>query len=57
MAKAFIYRCKVQGNRLNVTFFVKEIYTRYCIEEKIYNNSVQFKNNWQQYQNIFKSLL
>ena len=57
IAKFYIYRCKVQGNKLNISLFIKELYIRYSIEKTIYKNSVKFRNNWGPFMNIFKGLM
>ena len=57
VAKYYIYRSKVQGSVLNSRLFIQELYTRYCVEKEIHNNSVSFRNSWLPYVNIFRSLL
>ena len=57
LAKLYIYRCKVQSQTLNIKNFLGDIYKRYCIEKVTFNNSVTFKNKWEFYLDLFKSLL
>ena len=56
MAKYYIYRCKVKQIEICINVFIKEIYQRYCIEKKLEKCSNNFRNNWESYMNIFKSL-
>ena len=57
LAKFYIYRCKVQSNKLSLPLFTKELYTRYSIEKTIHKNSIRFRNNWGPFVNIFKGLM
>ena len=56
MAKFYIYRSKVQNTILNCKHFIDEVYRRFCIEKIINKNSVEFRNSWGPYLNIFKAL-
>ena len=56
MAKFYIYRCKVNQIDLSFHGFILELYQRYRVEKEIYKKSVDFRNNWGPYLNIFKSL-
>ena len=57
MAKFYIYRSKVQDIQPNINMFTKELYSRYCIDKLLRNNSVEFRNFWGPYLKIFRSLL
>ena len=57
IAKFYIYRCKVQNKSLNINIFIKELYRRYQIEKSISKDSNLFKNNWTQYETLFKGIL
>ena len=57
LAKSFIYKCKVQGRRLNKGCFIREIYNRYSVEKYIARNSTEFINKWRPYEELFKSLM
>ncbi len=57
LAKSFIYKCKVQGRRLNKICFIRELHDRYIVEKYIAGNSTEFKNKWMPYQELFKSLM
>ena len=56
MAKFYIYRCKVNQINLSFSMFISELYHRYRVELEINRNSVDFRNNWGPYMNLFKSL-
>ena len=56
MAKFYIYRCKVKQISLSLNVFISEIYQRYRVEHEINKNSVDFRNSWGPYMNLFKSL-
>ena len=56
MAKFYIYRCKVKQVNLSFNVFISELYQRYRVEYEINNNSVEYRNNWGPYMNLFKSL-
>ena len=53
----YIYRSKVQGTGLNVRVFIKDIFKRYNMEKMITKNSIKFRNNWDPYIDLFKSLI
>ena len=57
MAKLHIYRCKVQGSYPHIKNFIKELYQRYCLEKVIIKDPIKFKNVWEPYDALFKSLL
>ena len=57
LAKFYSYRSKVQDTVLNSKLFIQELYTRYCIEKEIHNDSMIFRNSWLPYVNIFRGLL
>ena len=57
LAKSFIYKCKVQGRRLNKICFIRELHDRYIVEKYIAENSTEFKNKWMPYQGLFKSIM
>ena len=56
-SKLYIYKCKVQGTELNLKIFMKELFNRYCVEKIVRKNSVQFKNDWGPYLDLFKSII
>ena len=56
MAKYFIYRCKVQRTKLNLQYFIKEVYNRYLVEKIIYENAQEFRNSWGPYEQLFQGL-
>ena len=57
IAKYFIYRSKVQNISPNLKNFINTLFKRYEAEKLITHNSQDFKNRWNQYLNLFKSLL
>ena len=57
MAKLYIYRCKVQNSILDLKTFMRELYLRYCQEKIIIKDKTKFKNKWEPYSVLFKSLL
>ena len=57
IAQFYIYRCKVQNKSLNINIFIKKLYRRYQIEKSISKDSNLFKNNWTQYETLFKGIL
>ena len=57
LAKMYIYRCKVQGQNLNIRIFIQNVYNTYCIEKVTFKNSAHFKQKWELYEDIFKSLM
>ena len=56
MAKFYIYRSKVQDRQPLFQIFIKELFDRYCVEKYMRKNSVDFRNFWGPYMNIFRSL-
>ena len=57
IGKFYIYKCKVLKIEMSISSFMKEIYSRYCIEQEIYKNPLLFKTKWAPYKNLFKSLM
>ena len=47
---------KVKQVNLSFNVFISELYQRYRVEYEINNNSVEYRNNWGPYMNLFKSL-
>ena len=57
LAKRYIYRSKVQGTHLEIKHFLRELFERYKAEKLISRSSIQFKDQWEPYSDLFKSIL
>ena len=57
LAKRYIYRSKVQGTHLEIKHFLRELFERYKAEKLISRSSIQFRDQWEPYNDLFKSLL